>query len=100
MHAVEHAGQHPVPQSHVPLEVQDADHDLALGVVAGQGEGPGVGEHGGPAHADPQHAAVLLGRVLHIGGRVVSQARRRVPVFRGAGQVLSDEPVKLRPALK
>ena len=93
MHPVEHAGQDPVPQPHVPLEVQDADHDLALGVVAGQGEGPGVGEHGGPAHTHAQHTPVLLGGVLHIGGRVISQPGGRVPVFRGAWQMLSDKPV-------
>ena len=93
VHPVEHAGQDPVPQPHVPLEVQDADHDLSLGVVAGQGEGTGVGQHGGPADTDPQHTAVLLGSVLHISGCVICQSGRWVPVFRGAGQMLCDKPV-------
>ena len=100
VHPIEHAGQDSVPEPDIPLEVEHADHDLALGVVAGEGERPGVGEHGRPADADPQHTAVLLGRVLYIGGGVVCQPGGRVPVLGRPGQMLSDEPVQLGPALK
>ena len=62
VHPIEDTGQDAVPEPRVSLEVQDTDHDLALGVVAGEGEGPGVGQHGGPGHADPQYTPVLRRR--------------------------------------
>ena len=59
MHPIEHAGQDSVPEPDIPLEVEHADHDLSLGVVAGEGEGPGVGQHGRPGDADSQYTPVL-----------------------------------------
>ena len=68
-----------MPEPRVSLEVEDADHDLPLGVVAGQGEGPGVGQHGSPGHADPQYTPVLseerkplIIRTVRRGGDVVT----------------------------
>ena len=100
VHPVEDTGEDAVPEPDVPLEVEDADHDLALGVVAGECESAGVGEHGCPGDADPQHTAVLLGGVLHVGRSVVCQTWRRVPVLGGSGEVLSDEPVEFGPAFE
>ena len=87
-------------EAHLSLEVEYADADLALGVVAGGGEGARVAEHGGARHRHAQDAAVLLRGVLDVGGRVVRQPRRRQPVPRRLRQVLRDEPVQLGPALE
>ena len=46
-------------KAHLSLEVEYADADLALGVVAGGGEGARVAQHGGAAHRHAEHAAVL-----------------------------------------
>ena len=59
VHPIEDTGQDAVPESRISLEVEDADHDLALGVVAGEGEGPGVSQHGRPGDADSQYTPVL-----------------------------------------
>ena len=47
-----------------------------------------------------QNCCHLLGCVLYIGRGVVRQAGRGVPVLRGSGQVLSDEPVEFRPTFE
>ncbi len=99
VHAVEDGRDDGMPESGIALEVQDADHDLALGVGAGGGEGARHGEHGGARDGDAEDGAVLLRGVLHVGGRVVCEAGRGRPLFGRPAQVLSDVPVQARPAL-
>lgn len=47
MHPVEHRGNDGMPHAGLPLEVEDAHHDLAFGVVASGCQSSGVREHGG-----------------------------------------------------
>ena len=100
VHAVEDRGQDGVPEAGLALEVEDADHDLALGVVASQGQSAGVREHGVACHADAQHGPILLRRVLDVSRRFVRQARRRQPILGRFGQPFRHEPLELWPALE
>jgi hypothetical protein len=100
MHAVEDGRDDRMPQAGIALEVQDADHDLALGVGAGGGEGARHGEHGCARDGDAEDGAVLLRGVLHVGGRVVCEAGRGGPLLGRPAQVLRDVPVQARPALQ
>ena len=49
---------------------------------------------------DGDEVIYLLCCVLHIGGGVVRQSGRGVPVLRRSGQVLRDEPVEFRPTFE
>ena len=53
-----------MPEPDLALEVEHADHDFALGVVAGRGQRASVGQHGRAGHGHAQHAAVRLRGVL------------------------------------
>ena len=46
VHSVEDRSDDRVPEADFAFKVEDAHHDLALGVVAGRGEGSGVAQHG------------------------------------------------------
>ena len=64
VHPVEDGGDDGVPEADLALEVEHADHDLALGVVARLGERARVREHRRARDRHAEHAAVSLGGVL------------------------------------
>jgi hypothetical protein len=53
-----------MPEPDLALEVDDADHDLSLGVVARHGGGAAVAQHGGACVRHSHHAPVLTHRIL------------------------------------
>ena len=53
-----------MPEPDLPLEVEHTDHDLALRVVTGHGQGPTVAQHGAAGVRHSHHTTVLTHAVL------------------------------------